>query len=234
MPTVDQGVVGPAGAPDASRTFEGLGMLELPRRGLFRRTQEDRRRLPVRGGRRIVVRQDPIVVRPRGRRGTPLGQGPGEHQKPRHTAQKKAAAKDAQVYDKTLPDGLSDIDGTLVKRYGEALAEDRAVGADAPARADDSTGKNRERRTLKPEDISVRVLNESGINGAGAATAEILKKKGFRVSEVGNGSASSREKTVFSVPERAVDLFYGMPFDCLITANDESTLAVLRIGKDYR
>ena len=156
---------------------------------------------------------------------------------------KKTAEKDALEYDKTLPEGLADIDGTPVKRYGDlhdalnASDKDEDEKKDADDKktvSDDKKEKRSERKSLKPEDISVRVINESGINGAGAKSAEILKEKGFIISDVGNGENETREKTVFIVPERAADLFYGMPFDCLITTSEERTQAVLKIGKDYQ
>ncbi|MCR5559096.1 LCP family protein [Schwartzia sp. (in: firmicutes)] len=151
---------------------------------------------------------------------------------------KETAEMDTEEYNRNLPDGLVEVNGTLmINGDSTAVAEEADRGKKEKRKekkAEDKKSRETKRRELKPEDITIRVLNESGINGAGAETAEILKSKGFKISDVGNGETTSREKTAFSVPEQAVDLFYNMPFDCIIMANDESTQAVLRIGKDYR
>lgn len=150
---------------------------------------------------------------------------------------KEDAEKDTEVYNRNLPDGLTEVNGTLVLRGDGSEPDEGSVKNKKDVKnkkEEDKETRSDKRKDLKPEDITIRVLNESGINGAGAETAEILKGKGFKISDVGNGETQTREKTVFAVPESAADLFYGMPFDCVITLNDESTQAVLRIGKDYR
>ena len=87
-----------------------------------------------------------------------------------------------------------------------------------------------------PEDISVMVINSSGIDGAGAAAADILRAKGFRISSVETGRSSDRPKTAVMTAEEYVDLFYGMPFPCVIMPVDGAGAhqAILYIGHDYR
>lgn len=86
---------------------------------------------------------------------------------------------------------------------------------------------------MRPEEISVLVINESGINGAGAEVARVLAGKGFIISSVETGKTSSREQTTITTSKRNTDVFYGMPFHCLIMDGGSSNQAVVRIGLDY-
>lgn len=115
------------------------------------------------------------------------------------------AKEAARLYAEELPKGLVDVDGTL-------MSEEDAI---------------------KPADISVRVLNESGITGAAARTAEILRERGFLISEVGNGDVTDGPKTTLTVPDGAGRLFPGLPFPCEIRTGGAAGEAVLRIGRDY-
>ena len=89
-------------------------------------------------------------------------------------------------------------------------------------------------KPMRPEEISVLVINESGINGAGAEVARVLAGKGFIISSVETGRTSSREQTIIVTSKRNTDVFYGMPFQCLIMDGSSSNQAVVRIGLDYR
>ena len=118
------------------------------------------------------------------------------------------------AYAAEMPKGLEVVDGTVMTKTGAR-----------PATAE---------KALKPEMISVRVINSSGINGAGAEAAAVLRRKGFVVSTVETGTTSSRAQTSLTTAADSVDLFYGMPFPCVIMAGGEQKQAVLNIGKDYR
>lgn len=124
---------------------------------------------------------------------------------------KNAAAKLAGRYQASLPDGLVDVEGTL-----RLAAEVTAA------------------RPLTPQEVRVRVLNESGITGAAAAIGEELTEKGFDVVFVGNGDTTAREETVVMAPARAVDLFYGMTFPCILMTDGDEGEATLRVGRDFR
>ncbi len=87
---------------------------------------------------------------------------------------------------------------------------------------------------MKPEEISVMVINSSGIDGAGAEVAAVLQRKGFIISGVETGQSSSRETTTITTSSRNTDLFYGMPFPCLILDGGGKSQAVVNIGQDYR
>lgn len=124
---------------------------------------------------------------------------------------KTAAAKVAGRYQASLPNGLVDVEGTL--RLASEVEADRA---------------------LAPRDIEVRIFNESGITGAAAAIGEELTAKGFTVVSVGNGDTTAREETVVMAPARAVDLFYGMPFPCILMTSGDGAEATVRVGRDFR
>lgn len=74
----------------------------------------------------------------------------------------------------------------------------------------------------------------AGINGAGAKVADVLKKKGFKISGVETGKTSSRENTTITTATRNTDVFYGMPFKCVIMDGGTANQAVVRIGLDYQ
>ena len=86
------------------------------------------------------------------------------------------------------------------------------------------------------DDISVMIINASGIDGAGAEIADTLRARGFRISSVETGNASDRPKTAVMTAETHVNLFYGMPFPCVIMPVDGAgeRQAIVIIGRDYR
>ena len=130
-------------------------------------------------------------------------------------AMKKRMDEAALTYAAELPKGLEVVDGTVLTKPEAAKAEQ----AKTP---------------LKPGDISVLVVNSSGINGAGAEAAGILRRKGFVISAVETGKTSAREQTTITTAAENVELFYGMPFQCVIMAGGERKQAVLNIGRDYK
>ena len=86
------------------------------------------------------------------------------------------------------------------------------------------------------DNISVMIINASGIDGAGAEIADTLRARGFRISSVETGNASDRPKTAVMTAETHVNLFYGMPFPCVIMPVDGAgeRQAIVIIGRDYR
>ena len=87
---------------------------------------------------------------------------------------------------------------------------------------------------MKPEEISVMVINSSGIDGAGAEVAAVLQRKGFIISGVETGKTSSNPTTTITTSTRNTDVFYGMPFACVIRDGGSSNQAVVNIGRDYQ
>ena len=92
------------------------------------------------------------------------------------------------------------------------------------------------RRAEVAEDISVMIINASGIDGAGAEIADTLRAKGFHISSVETGNASDRPKTAVMTADSHVNLFYGMPFPCVIMPVEGTgeRQAIVIIGRDYR
>lgn len=133
------------------------------------------------------------------------------------TPELRAAAEEAAAaYKAALPKGLT-ISGSEQRKADEADSDDE--NKDEP---------------MKPSEITVMVINSSGINGAGAQVADILKRKGFRISSVETGRTDAREKTSITTSSRNTDVFYGMPFPCIIMDGGSSNQAVVNIGRDYK
>ena len=131
----------------------------------------------------------------------------------------KSAAEDAATaYEKDLPKGLKFEKGAEQKKADEADSDDE---------------KKDETEPMKPSEITVMVINSSGINGAGAEVADILKRKGFKISGVETGRTDAKESTSITTSTRNTDVFYGMPFPCVIMDGGSSNQAVVNIGRDY-
>ena len=96
-----------------------------------------------------------------------------------------------------------------------------------------SDKKDEDDEPMKPEEISVMVINSSGIDGAGAEVAAALQKKGFIISGVETGKTNSNPTTTITTSTRNTDVFYGMPFACVIRDGGSSNQAVVNIGRDY-
>ena len=94
--------------------------------------------------------------------------------------------------------------------------------------------KDEDDEPMKPEEISVMVINSSGIDGAGAEVAAVLQRKGFIISGVETGKTSSNPTTTITTSTRNTDVFYGMPFACVIRDGGSSNQAVVNIGRDYQ
>ena len=168
---------------------------------------------------------------------------------------REAAERDASAYRADMPERLRMMAETdkreLLPSSAELLAEgDRAIEAQRAERgittqnpAEKKEEKTEEKAATKKggtadtaEDISVMIINASGINSAGAEIADTLRARGFRISGVETGSASDRPKTAVMTTEAHVNLFYGMPFPCVIMPVDGAgeKQAIVIIGRDYR
>ncbi len=132
---------------------------------------------------------------------------------------KERAQKDEDAYMGTLPKGM------------QLLAKSKSNGTVETA---DTAKEPEKTEPMKPNEISVMVINDSGINGAAAEVAEILQRKGFIISGVETGKTSSRAQTTITTSTRNTDVFYGMPFACVIMDGGSSNQAVVHIGLDYR
>ena len=174
---------------------------------------------------------------------------------------REEAEHDASVYRSEMPDRLRVMTETdereLLPSSAELLAEgDRAIEAQRAKRAatekkqadekkvnqeplettNGSQMRTKDSAEDSADDITVMIINESGIDGAGAEIADTLRAKGFRISSVETGSVSDRPKTAVMTAETHVNLFYGMPFPCVIMPVDGAgeRQAIVIVGRDYR
>ena len=136
------------------------------------------------------------------------------------------AEKAAREYEKSLPDGIH----VLESEKQDGTKEDRKEKEEK---------KQKEREELavqpaKPSQISVLVINSSGIDGAGARVAGVLQRKGFIISDVETGKTNAREQTTITTSKENTDIFYGMPFPCIIMDGGEKNQAVVNIGRDFK
>ena len=124
---------------------------------------------------------------------------------------------------------------TTIEQYKKSLPKGLKMGDSADDAAEEKTDKTNETASpVKNEDITVLVINSSGINGAGAEVADILKHKGFKISSVETGNTSSREHTTITANENELNCFYGMPFACTIMSGGSTGQATVNIGLDYQ
>lgn len=165
-----------------------------------------------------------------------------------------AVEHDAAVYRADMPERLrlmaKQDARELLPSSEELLAEgDRVISkqrdsAENMSEEVQTEKKQEEKRTAEKKagvqdqsgDISVMVINSSGIDGAGAEVADILRTKGFRISSVETGHSSDRPKTAIMTADAHVNMFYGMPFPCVIMPVDGAgeKQAIVIIGRDYR
>ena len=129
---------------------------------------------------------------------------------------------------------------TTIEQYKKSLPKGLKMGDSADDAAENATEEKTDTQTkettppVKNEDITVLVINSSGINGAGAEVADILKHKGFKISSVETGNTSSREHTTITANENELNCFYGMPFACTIMSGGSTGQATVNIGLDYQ
>ena len=140
------------------------------------------------------------------------------------TAQKDTEST-IKAYEKSLPKGL---------KMGDITTETPSSEEKSSTQKDNTTPAKEKVEPVKNEDITVLVINSSGINGAGEEVADILKRKGFKISSVETGNTSSREHTTITANEHETDCFYGMPFTCTIMSGGSSGQATVNIGLDYQ
>lgn len=147
----------------------------------------------------------------------------------------------AQNMDITLDGAAQKDTEQTITQYEKSLPKGLKMGniADEETSSTDEKDTEKEEAKEKPapvknEDITVLVINSSGINGAGAEVADILKHKGFKISSVETGNTSSREHTTITANENELNCFYGMPFTCTIMSGGSPGQATVNIGLDYQ
>lgn len=134
----------------------------------------------------------------------------------------------AAKYKEEMPEGFRFDDA----EPQQAGAKTTGEGAGASG---ESAAKRKEEPTKPPAPsaVAVTVVNSSGITGAGAEVAAILQAKGFVIRSVETGKRSDRAQTTITAGGRTVDLFYGMPFPCILMEGGAKDEALVNIGRDY-
>ena len=140
----------------------------------------------------------------------------------------------AAKYESDLPKEIKD--NANAGNNAPATSTDGIKEKDSDS-ADEKENTDDENQTpppaVRPENITVMVINSSGINGAGAEVAKILQQKGFVISGVETGNTDNRENTTITTAADNTDIFYGMPFECIIMDGGDENQAVVNIGRDY-
>lgn len=147
-----------------------------------------------------------------------------------------AAEEMKQIYAKSLPSGIIVVEDTGELIANKDSSADKPKASKAADEKDGSKSEAAKKAATKADstaDISVLVVNDSGINGAGARVADILRTKGFTVTGVETGNRSDRENTIIVTDSSNTNWFYGMPFQCTIMDGGEPRQAVVYIGLDY-
>lgn len=140
-----------------------------------------------------------------------------------------SAEKLAKEYENSLPSGITVMEGNTGGSAGKA-ANDSSDKSDVSDRA---SKKSQPAVAASTGEISVFIVNDSGINGAAARLAERLRARGFNVTGVDTGRRSDRTHTIIVTDSSNTEWFYGMPFSCTIMDGGEPNEAVVYIGQDY-
>ena len=140
-----------------------------------------------------------------------------------------AAIKATTHYEENMP---KDIKVVARTKPGQTIANISTESNEAETNTE--TPAKPPAKPMKPNEISVMVINSSGIDGAGAEVASIMGRKGFIISGVETGLTDARQNTTITTSSRNVDVFYGMPFECLIVDGGDQNQAVVNIGRDYK
>ena len=140
-----------------------------------------------------------------------------------------SAEKLNREYKDSLPSGITVMEDNAESTSGK-IAKDSSDKSDA---REESGEKSKPAAAKGPGEISVFIVNDSGINGAAARMAEGLRDKGFNVTGVDTGKRSDRAHTIIVTDSSNTEWFYGMPFSCTIMDGGEPNEAVIYIGLDY-
>lgn len=144
-----------------------------------------------------------------------------------------SALESAQVlvkeYEASLPKGIT----VMAEKSDTAQTKSSKSASEEGDKESKTETKAKVAKASGPEEISVFIINDSGINGAAARMADKLRAKGFNVTGVDTGRKSDRAHTIIVTDSSNTDWFYGMPFACTIMDGGEPNEAVIYIGRDY-
>lgn len=158
----------------------------------------------------------------------------------------------AQEYEDSLPQGLTMLGdsqeaagNTTEENTGKDSSTDTATEntAEKNTASDtsdssengekESAGSKTAKQAKSRSDISVLIINDSGMDGAAARMAENLQAEGYNVTGVDTGRRDDRAHTIIVTDSSNVSWFYGMDFPCTIMDGGDAGEAVIYIGQDY-
>lgn len=157
----------------------------------------------------------------------------------------RAMQREAHEYENSIPKEMKIVDTPKEavaktekksdQRSGKDQIKDKTKSEDTKKKSSEEEKKSEAR---VPSTISVEVVNASGIDGAGAEVAGILRRQGFSVTGVSTLTAPYKKTTVITNTsnESVTGKFAALPFNYTIQINDSSGdagQATVVIGKDY-
>ncbi len=143
-----------------------------------------------------------------------------------------SAEKLTMEYKDSLPSGITVMDDGVESSTAKT-SKDSSEASDSKENSSDKSSKSKTEAAKSTSEISVFIVNDSGINGAAARLAEGLRAKGFNVTGVDTGKRSDRSHTIIVTDSSNTEWFYGMPFSCTIMDGGEPNEAIVYIGQDY-
>ncbi len=147
-----------------------------------------------------------------------------------------AMKQQAVEYETSIPKEMKILDTPKEIKKTTDQAKDKTKDEKTKETSKDKPD-NKKTASKAPSTIRVEVVNASGIDGAGAEVAAILKRQGFVVSGVSTLTAPYKNTVVMANTsnEAVVGKFSGLPFSYSLQANDSSdgSQATVIIGKDY-
>lgn len=105
-------------------------------------------------------------------------------------------------------------------------------------KTDKKTSEKETKEVKRPVSVQVEVVNASGIDGAGAEVASILRSQGFVVTNISNMTAPYKNTVVVTntSDSAVIGKFAALPFNYTVQINQENSdeaMATVVIGKDY-
>ncbi|MDF2565905.1 MAG: cell envelope-related transcriptional attenuator [Massilibacillus sp.] len=147
-----------------------------------------------------------------------------------------AMKQQAVEYETSIPKEMKILDTPKDVKKTTDQAKDKTKD-EKPKETSKDKLDNKKTASKAPSTIRVEVVNASGIDGAGAEVAAILKRQGFVVSGVSTLTAPYKNTVVMANTsnEAVVGKFSGLPFSYSLQANDsgDGSQATVIIGKDY-
>lgn len=157
----------------------------------------------------------------------------------------KVMQQDAVDYESSIPKEMKIAESTEeMKKFTEKEMKKNTAATDKikenPKDQADTKDKLPDKKINKtPDMIQVEVVNASGIDGAGAEVAGILRRQGFVVTGVSTMTAPYKNTVVMTNTnnEEVVGKFSALPFAYSVQINQsdgDGAQATVVIGKDYK